>query len=107
MLFFNALTTPLTRSATVLLLLTACTAAPVQEMSDARQAIHSAEAVGAARRSPETLTAAQRLLQQAQVQLEAGAYAAARRHAVDVRAAAIQAREQAVQNTTIRPAGSP
>jgi len=104
--FFRALTTLLTQLTAVLLLLTACTAAPVQEMSDARQAIDSAEAVGAARRSPETLTAAQRLLQEAQAQLEAGAYPEARRHALEARAEAIRAREQAVQNAALRPAGS-
>ncbi len=101
------MTNQFTLLTTLILLLTACAAAPVQEMSDARQAIDSAQAVGAAQRSPKTLTAAQRLLQEAQAQLEAGAYDDARRHALDAREQAIRAREQAVQTTTLRPAASP
>jgi hypothetical protein len=66
-------------------------------MSDARQAIHAAEAVGAAQRSPAPLLAARRLLQEAQTQLEAGAYDRARRHALDARDAAIRAREIATK----------
>lgn len=81
-----------------MLALAACaTAPPVQEMSDARQAIRAAEAVGAARRSPDSLLAAQRLLQEAQTQLEAGAYTSARRYALDARDAAIRAREVATK----------
>ena len=90
-----------------ILTLTACVAAPVQEMSDARQAIYSAEAVGAAQRSPETLSAAQRLLREAQAQLEAGAYNDARRHALDAREEAIRAREQSMQNMALHPPASP
>lgn len=101
------MTNQLTLLTTAILLLTACAAAPVQEMSDARQAIDSAEAVGAAQRSPKTLTAAQRLLQEAQAQLEAGAYDDARRRALDARKEAIRAREEAVKNAPLRPAVSP
>lgn len=79
----------------VLLALAACVTAPVQEMSDARQAIYSAEAVGAAQRSLDTLLAAQRLLREAQAHLEAGAYDEARQYAVDARDEAIKARERA------------
>ncbi|MFZ4790904.1 MAG: DUF4398 domain-containing protein [Candidatus Competibacteraceae bacterium] len=105
MSFPRALTTQITLLAAAILLLNACAVAPVQEMSDARQAIRSAEAVGAVRRSPDALTTAQRLLQEAQAQLEAGAYDDARRHALDAREEAIRAREQAVQSATIWPAG--
>ncbi|MCC6135635.1 MAG: DUF4398 domain-containing protein [Candidatus Contendobacter sp.] len=98
----RALTTQITLSVVAILLLNACAAAPVQEMSDARQAIRSAEAVGAERQSSDALSAAQRLLQQAQAQLEAGAYDDARRHALDAREQAIRAREQAVQNARTR-----
>jgi len=87
-----------------LLALAACVSAPVQEMSDARQAIYSAEAAGAAQRSPNALRAAERLLQEAQGRLEAGAYDDARRYARDARDHAIQAREQATRNPTLRPA---
>lgn len=88
----------------ILLVLTACAAAPVQEMSDARQAIYSAEAAGATQRSPDILLAAQRLLREAQERLEAGAYAEARRYALDARDEAIKAREQATQNAPLRSA---
>ena len=90
-------------SAFSLLALVACASAPVQEMSDARQAIYSAEASGAVQRSPATLLAAQYLLQKAQERLEAGAYGEARRYALDARDAAIKAREQATQNAALRP----
>lgn len=96
------LTTKLTLSAVAILSLAACATAPVQEMSDARQAIRSAEAVGAARRSPDVLSAAQRLLREAQTHLEVGAYGDARRSALDARDAAIKAREQAEQGIEIR-----
>ena len=85
-----------------LLALTACATAPVQEMSDARQAIYSAEASGAAQRSPDALLEAQRLLGEAQGRLEAGAYGEARRYALDARDAAIKAREQATRNAALR-----
>lgn len=88
----------------MLLALTACTTAPVQEMSDARQAIYSAEAAGAAQSSPDTLLTAQRLLQEAQGHLETGAYHEARRYALDARDQAIKAREQAMRNAVTRPA---
>jgi uncharacterized lipoprotein YajG len=102
--FPRALTKQSTLLVVAILLLNACAAAPVQEMSDARQAIRSAEAVGAVRRSSVALSTAQRLLQEAQAQLEAGAYDDARRHALDAREEAIRAREQAVQSATPRPA---
>ncbi|MFO1372523.1 MAG: DUF4398 domain-containing protein [Candidatus Competibacteraceae bacterium] len=85
------------------LILAACTTAPVQEMSDARQAIRSAEAAGAAQRSLVTLREAQRLLQAAQIRLESGAYDEARRAALAARANAIKAREQALQNPAPEP----
>ncbi|CDH47620.1 hypothetical protein BN874_850038 [Candidatus Contendobacter odensis Run_B_J11] len=85
----------LIRLVTILLVLTACVSAPVQEMSDARQAIYSAEVAGAAQYSPDTLLAAQRLLQEAQTRLETGAYDDARHHALDARDEAIKARERA------------
>lgn len=75
--------------------LTACVTPPVQEMSDARQAIRSAEEIGAAQYSPENMRMAWRLLQKAQTRLEAGAYDDARQHALDARSAALKARERA------------
>lgn len=89
-----------------LLPLAACATAPVQEMSDARQALRSAEAAGAAQRPSDAFSAAQRLLREAQANLEAGAYEDARRLALDARNAAISAREQAVRESPI-PATAP
>ena len=79
--------------------LVACASAPVQEMSDARQAIQSAEEAGAARYSSEQLRQARHLLEQAQLQLETGAYGDARRLALDARDEAIRAREKANART--------
>lgn len=89
--------------ALAVLILAACATAPVQEMSDARQAIRSAEAAGAVQRSLATLQEAQRSLQAAQTQLETGAYENARRYALDARDKAIEAREQAIQSSAPRP----
>ena len=101
--FPGALITKLTLFAVAILSLAACATAPVQEMSDARQAIRSAEAAGAAQRSLHSLSAAQRLLREAQAHLEAGAYGDARRSALDARDEAIKAREQAAQDIEVRP----
>lgn len=98
------MTTKLTLLAVAILALAACATAPVQEMSDARQAIRSAEAAGAVQRSPDNLRAAQRLLQEAQGRLEAGAYDDARRYALDARDEAIKARERALQPPASQPA---
>lgn len=89
------------RLAVAIVSLVACAAAPVQEMSDARQAIHSAEAVGALQRSPQILMEARRLLQEAQTRLESGAYEDARRYALDARQQAIKAREIALRNNRV------
>ena len=69
--------------------------APVQEMSDARMAIRSAEEAGAALYSPVQLSEARQLLNQAQNNLEQGSYNAAKRFALGARDQAIRAREQA------------
>ena len=72
-----------------------CSGAPVQEMSDARQALQTAEAAGARRYSPEQYQKARALLEQAKLQLVAGAYSDARRFALDARDYAIRARTSA------------
>ena len=71
-------------------------------MSDARQAIRSAEAAGAAQRSPDSLAASQRLLQEAQKRLRAGSYDAAKQFALKARDQAIRAREKALQPSPIQ-----
>lgn len=100
--FSKALINQFTRLAILMLALAAFATAPLQKMSDARQAIRSAEAAGAARRSPENLTAAQQLLRKAQTYLEAGAYDEARRYALGARVQAIKAREATVQGSPLR-----
>lgn len=58
------------------------TAPPVQEMSDARQAITAAEQADAGRVAGDTLAAARRFLAEAERQIQEEAYGAARMNAV-------------------------
>lgn len=83
--------------ASVLLLLAGgCASVPYQEMSDARQAVESAEAVVTGGGGGETqLRRACELLGTAEGQLHAGDYGAARDTAERAKRLAIQAREQA------------
>jgi hypothetical protein len=67
---------------TVLSLAGCVTAPPVQEMSDARQAINAAEAADAARLAPESLGDARRFLAEAEQQLQQEAYGPARFNAI-------------------------
>lgn len=89
------------RLAVAIVALTACATAPVQEMSDARLAIRSAEAVGALQHSPQALMEAQRLLQEAQTHLESGTYEDARQYALDARQQAIKARNVALRKNNL------
>ena len=69
--------------AIVLLLLTGCvTAPPVQEMSDARQAIAAAEMADTERVAVDTLADAHRFLAEAERQIQEQAYGPARLNAV-------------------------
>jgi cell division septation protein DedD len=78
-----------------LTLLAACVSAPVQEMSDARQAIHAAEEAGAATLAPDALREAKRLLTSAERKLQREAYASARQDAREARRRAAEALEAA------------
>ena len=100
----------------VLAVLAACASAPVQEMSDARQALSAAAAADAERYSPEQYDRAKALLRQAESRLNNGAYNAAKRYAVDARFEAMRAREAAIGvaqrsapalNTLLLPSPSP
>jgi hypothetical protein len=72
--------------------LAACvTSPPVQEMSDARQAINAAVEADAARLAPESLDDARRFLQEAEQQLAQEAYGLARMNAVRAKNRAGQA----------------
>lgn len=81
----------------LLLALVACaTAAPVQEMSNARQALQAAERANAEKYAPELLKKARLFLEQAADELEAEQYELARDHAREAQQLAVEARQQAL-----------
>ena len=82
-------------AAALLVLLAACVTAPVQEMSDARQAIQAAEEAGAATLATQALSDAKRLLTSAERKLQREAYASARQDARESRRRATEALEAA------------
>ncbi len=71
-------------------------ATPVQEMSDARQAIKAADDVGADHHAATTLQSAQDAMALASRSLDSGDYEQARMAASVAKALAILAREQAM-----------
>lgn len=77
--------------------LSACAAAPVQEMSDARQAIQAAHAAGAETLASDQFSQARTLLEQAEQELDSGHFREARRNAMAARSQAMLAREHAEQ----------
>jgi hypothetical protein len=68
-----------------------CAGAPVQEMSNARQAIKAAREAGAARVAPQVMNEAQSLLERAELNLQRRAYDDARRDALAARGKAGEA----------------
>jgi Domain of unknown function (DUF4398) len=78
--------------------LVACAGAPVQEMSNARQAIKAARDAGADKTAPQTLNEAEALLDRAQDNLQRRAYRDARRDAIAARGKAVEALD-AVQSS--------
>ena len=66
-------------------------APPVQEMSDARQAISAAEQADAGRLAADTLADARRFLEDAERQIQDEAYGPARMNAVRAKNRAVQA----------------
>jgi len=75
----------------LLLGLVGCVSAPVQEMSDARQAVSAAEAAGAAALAPRSLQQARVLLASAQEALDRKRFSEARRDAREAKKHALQA----------------
>jgi hypothetical protein len=72
--------------------LSACAGAPVQEMSNARQAIKAArDATGLSRATPASLIEAESLLNRAEDNLQKRAYKQARRDAIAARGKAAEA----------------
>ena len=72
-----------------------CASAPVQEMSDARAALAEAQRSGAAEHAPLGLSAAESLLNRAQIEIEVQNYSMAREYARQAKDAAVQARIKA------------
>ncbi|HVC02087.1 MAG TPA: DUF4398 domain-containing protein [Steroidobacteraceae bacterium] len=68
-----------------LICLAGCQGAPVQEMSDARQAIEAARVAGAAQRAPADLEAAQAEIASAERHLQAQEYVRARDAALEAK----------------------
>ena len=69
----------------LVLCLAACASAPVQEMSDARQAISAARAAGAEVRAPADFRAAQSAIERAESRLQVHEYSQARIDAVEAK----------------------
>jgi hypothetical protein len=76
-------------------------APPVQEMSDARQAIRAAEQADAGRIAGDTLADARKFLEDAERQIQEEAYGPARMNAVRAKNRAVQA----LRSTQARDAG--
>ena len=76
-----------------------CAAAPVQEMSDARQTIAAARDAGAERLASDRLTAAEQQLARAKQLLDQGDYDKARKSARQARELALEARRTALENS--------
>ena len=76
----------------IALLVVGCaTSPPVQEMSDARQAISAAEDADAARLAPAPLDDARRFLSQAETQIRARSFTLARTNAIRAKNSAVDA----------------
>jgi hypothetical protein len=79
--------------AVLVTVLSACGGAPVQQMSDARQAVRAAQAAGAGEYAPEQLGKAQRLIEEAEEDLRRHDYRAAEQASVEARRSALEALE--------------
>lgn len=84
----------------LLLLMVACaTSPPVQQMSDARLALRSAEEAGAAQLAAGLYKEAQTMLEEAESLLAAGSFRIAKDRADQAKWLAIDAREEALRRT--------
>ena len=93
----------LTLTALLALQLSGCAGAPVQEMSNARQAVRAAQQAGAAKYAPDAMAEAERLLQSARTNQSKGEYGVAREEAEQARDKAMQARREAEAATASQP----
>lgn len=78
--------------------LAGCQSAPVQEMSDARQAISVAKKAGAEQHAPEDLQEAMDYLQSAETFISQRQYDQARRDAVNAKSSALDALRMSSEN---------
>lgn len=85
----------------IVVLLSACSGAPVQEMSDARQAILAAKRAGAETRTPQIYSNAQRYLIAARTALGKGQFVVAKRSALNAKKQAVQARMRSMRTRAI------
>lgn len=78
-----------------------CAGAPLQQLSDARQAVRAAEKAGAEQYAPDLLDEAKRLVESARVNLHRGEYRQSRDDADLAREKAMEARRvsEAAQGT--------
>ena len=73
------------------------TVPPVQEMSDARQALQAARAVGAHSKAPQSYSKALTYIERAESALQIGDYYEARRQALNAKDHALEARSKAME----------
>lgn len=78
--------------------LSACASAPVQEMSDARQALQAASAVGAHIKAPGYYSMAEGHIESAESALQKGHYSEAREQAEHAKKYALKARLKALES---------
>jgi hypothetical protein len=83
--------------------LAGCAGFPVQEMSNARQAVLAAKKAGAEQYAPEPMADAERLLKSAKASLNQGEYRAARDAAEQAREKAMEARRLAEAAAAAKP----
>ncbi|MCP4407647.1 MAG: DUF4398 domain-containing protein [Gammaproteobacteria bacterium] len=81
----------------VLILCSCATAPPVQEMSDARQALQAAEAAGAHNKAPLPYGRAQTYIERAESALQMGDFFEARERALEAKTQALEARSKAIE----------
>jgi len=75
------------------------TVPPVQEMSDARQALQAAKAVGAQGKAPLSYSEALTYIERAELALQIGNYSEARRQALKAKNHALEARTEAINSS--------
>jgi hypothetical protein len=74
------------------------TVPPVQEMSDARQALQAAKAVGAQDKAPLSYSEALTYIERAESSLQMGNYSEAQRQALKAKNHALEARSEAIKS---------